>query len=87
MYEVEDIMMIMKFSHPCSVSVVIVSIINFPPSVLPYLKGAEENPSFAMYFTRQWQDTLLVSLHNFLAVVFQVCHVIQILTYFISWVF
>ncbi|KAK4288121.1 hypothetical protein Pmani_038837 [Petrolisthes manimaculis] len=39
--------------------------------ILPYLKGAEENPSFAMYFTRQWQDTLLVSLHNFLAVVFQ----------------
>lgn len=25
-----------------------------------------------MYFTRQWQDTLLVSLHNFFAVVFQV---------------
>ncbi|KAK7066682.1 WD repeat-containing protein 91 [Halocaridina rubra] len=39
--------------------------------ILPYLKGVEENPSFAMYFTRQWQDTLLVSLHNFLAVVFQ----------------
>ncbi|XP_066977723.1 WD repeat-containing protein 91 isoform X1 [Macrobrachium rosenbergii] len=39
--------------------------------ILPYLKGVEENPSFAMYFTRHWQDTLLVSLHNFLAVVFQ----------------
>ncbi|MPC13277.1 WD repeat-containing protein 91 [Portunus trituberculatus] len=39
--------------------------------ILPYLKGVEENPSFAMYFTRQWQDTLLVSLHNFFAVIFQ----------------
>ncbi|XP_063586753.1 WD repeat-containing protein 91-like isoform X2 [Penaeus indicus] len=39
--------------------------------ILPYLKGMEENSSFAMYFTRQWQDTLLVSLHNFFAVVFQ----------------
>ncbi|XP_037777901.1 WD repeat-containing protein 91-like isoform X4 [Penaeus monodon] len=39
--------------------------------ILPYLKGVEENSSFAMYFTRQWQDTLLVSLHNFFAVVFQ----------------
>ncbi|XP_018018798.1 WD repeat-containing protein 91 [Hyalella azteca] len=39
--------------------------------VLPYLKGAEDNPTFAMYFSRQWQDTLMVSLTNFLSVVFQ----------------
>ncbi|KAF2365456.1 LIS1 motif, partial [Trinorchestia longiramus] len=39
--------------------------------VLPYLKGAEDNPTFAMYFSRQWQDMLLVSLTNFLAIIFQ----------------
>ncbi|XP_030764146.1 WD repeat-containing protein 91 [Sitophilus oryzae] len=39
--------------------------------VLPYIKNPEENPTFALNFTKQWQDTVLVSLHNFLATVFQ----------------
>ncbi|XP_060529884.1 WD repeat-containing protein 91 [Cylas formicarius] len=39
--------------------------------VLPYVKNPEENQTFALHFTKQWQDTLLVSLHNFLASVFQ----------------
>lgn len=39
--------------------------------MLPYIKNPEENPVFSMHFTRQWQDTLLVSLHNFLATIFQ----------------
>lgn len=38
---------------------------------LPFLKAVEENPTFHMYFTRQWQDTMLLSLQNFLSVVFQ----------------
>lgn len=38
---------------------------------MPYIKNPEEHPVFAVYFTRQWQDTLLVSLHNFLAAVYQ----------------
>lgn len=41
--------------------------------VLPYIKNPEENCTFALHFTKQWQDTLLVSLHNFLASIFQVC--------------
>lgn len=40
--------------------------------VLPYIKNPEENPIFSLHFTKQWQDTLLVSLHNFLASIFQV---------------
>ncbi|XP_067011129.2 WD repeat-containing protein 91 [Anabrus simplex] len=39
--------------------------------MLPFIRYPEENPSFALHFTRQWQDTLLVSLHNFLAMIFQ----------------
>ncbi|KAI4461900.1 hypothetical protein MML48_5g00008602 [Holotrichia oblita] len=39
--------------------------------MLPYIKNPEENPVFSLYFTKHWQDTLLVSLHNFLASVFQ----------------
>lgn len=39
--------------------------------MLPYIKNPEESLSFAVHFTRQWQDTLLVSLHNFLAIIYQ----------------
>ncbi|XP_049957291.1 WD repeat-containing protein 91 [Schistocerca serialis cubense] len=39
--------------------------------MLPFIKCPEENPTFAVHFTRQWQDTLFVSLHNFLAMIFQ----------------
>ncbi|KAL1456058.1 hypothetical protein WDU94_000812 [Cyamophila willieti] len=40
--------------------------------LIPFIKNPEENPSFSLYFSRQWQDTLLISLHNFLACVYQV---------------
>ncbi|GFG39309.1 hypothetical protein Cfor_02234 [Coptotermes formosanus] len=40
--------------------------------MLPWMKNPEENPVFQVHFTRHWQDTLLVSLHNFLATIFQV---------------
>ncbi|KAJ1525458.1 hypothetical protein ONE63_010268 [Megalurothrips usitatus] len=40
--------------------------------LIPFLKNPEESPTFAVHFTRQWQDTLMVSLHNFLATIFQV---------------
>ncbi|CAH0771053.1 unnamed protein product [Bemisia tabaci] len=40
--------------------------------MLPYMKSPEENPLFATYFTKQWQDTLQIALHNFLASVYQV---------------
>lgn len=39
--------------------------------MLPYTPKPEENSSFSVYFSRQWQDTLLASLHNFLATIFQ----------------
>lgn len=39
--------------------------------VLPYIQKPEENPSFSLYFTKAWQDSVLVSLHNLLATVFQ----------------
>ncbi len=39
---------------------------------LPFIKNPEENPAYLVYFTRQWQDTMLISLHNLLAVSFQV---------------
>ncbi|KAL1494765.1 hypothetical protein ABEB36_010311 [Hypothenemus hampei] len=39
--------------------------------VLPYIKNPEDNPIFALQCTKQWQDTLLLSLHNFLATIFQ----------------
>uniref|UniRef100_A0A8B9SHV3 WD repeat-containing protein 91 n=1 Tax=Anas platyrhynchos TaxID=8839 RepID=A0A8B9SHV3_ANAPL len=39
--------------------------------VLPFLPAPDSNPTFATYFSRQWADTFIVSLHNFLSVLFQ----------------
>jgi hypothetical protein len=36
-----------------------------------YCKNPEEHANFAVYFTKQYQDTLFLSLHNFLATIFQ----------------
>uniref|UniRef100_A0A8C1AZ15 WD repeat-containing protein 91 n=1 Tax=Cyprinus carpio carpio TaxID=630221 RepID=A0A8C1AZ15_CYPCA len=38
---------------------------------LPFISAPEQNPTFSPYFSRQWADTFLVSLHNFLSVLFQ----------------
>ena len=37
---------------------------------LPFIKNPEENAVFAHYFSRQWQDTLISSIYNFLAIVY-----------------
>ncbi|XP_030553881.1 WD repeat-containing protein 91 [Drosophila novamexicana] len=36
-----------------------------------FCKNAEDSPTFALFFTKQWQDTLLLSLRNFLTTVYQ----------------
>lgn len=51
---------------------VIIKFVMINVSVLPYVKNPEENPVFSVHFTRTWQDTLTVSLHNFLALIYQV---------------
>ncbi|XP_071828520.1 WD repeat-containing protein 91-like [Apostichopus japonicus] len=38
---------------------------------LPFMKNPEQNQTFETYFSKQWQDTLLFSLQNFLSVIFQ----------------
>lgn len=48
---------------------------------LPFIKNADEHPTFAVYFTRQWQDTMLLSLHNFISVVFQSAAMPTLLSY------
>ncbi|KAK7895764.1 hypothetical protein WMY93_021089 [Mugilogobius chulae] len=45
--------------------------------ILPFLPNPEQNPLFAPYFSRQWADTFLVSLHNFLSVLFQCMHILK----------
>ncbi|XP_074545987.1 WD repeat-containing protein 91 isoform X2 [Halichoeres trimaculatus] len=39
--------------------------------ILPFIPAPEQNSAFSPYFSRQWADTFLVSLHNFLSVLFQ----------------
>ncbi|RXM94433.1 WD repeat-containing protein 91 [Acipenser ruthenus] len=45
--------------------------------VLPFIPSPELNSIFAPYFSRQWADTFLVSLHNFLSVLFQCMHILS----------
>lgn len=45
--------------------------------VLPFLPSPDTNPIFATYFSRQWADTFIVSLHNFLSVLFQCMHILS----------
>ncbi|KGL76069.1 WD repeat-containing protein 91, partial [Tinamus guttatus] len=44
--------------------------------VLPFLPAPDSNPTFATYFSRQWADTFIVSLHNFLSVLFHCMHIL-----------
>ncbi|XP_058117640.1 WD repeat-containing protein 91 [Anopheles ziemanni] len=37
----------------------------------PFCKNPEEHAAFAVCFSKQWQDTLLISLHNFLSTIYQ----------------
>uniref|UniRef100_A0A3Q1GB07 WD repeat domain 91 n=1 Tax=Acanthochromis polyacanthus TaxID=80966 RepID=A0A3Q1GB07_9TELE len=45
--------------------------------ILPFIPTPEQNPAFSPYFSRQWSDTFLVSLHNFLSVLFQCMHILH----------
>ncbi|PIK55449.1 putative WD repeat-containing protein 91 [Apostichopus japonicus] len=46
---------------------------------LPFMKNPEQNQTFETYFSKQWQDTLLFSLQNFLSVIFQIISSIDFL--------
>uniref|UniRef100_A0A6J0VK79 WD repeat-containing protein 91 n=1 Tax=Pogona vitticeps TaxID=103695 RepID=A0A6J0VK79_9SAUR len=48
---------------------------------LPFVLNPDTNPTFASYFSRQWADTFIVSLHNFLSVLFQCMPVPVILNF------
>ena len=37
---------------------------------LPYIKDPADSLTFSLYFSRQWQDTLMMSLSNFLSIIF-----------------
>uniref|UniRef100_A0A8C9ZKT2 WD repeat-containing protein 91 n=1 Tax=Sander lucioperca TaxID=283035 RepID=A0A8C9ZKT2_SANLU len=50
--------------------------------ILPFIPTPEQNPAFSPYFSRQWSDTFLVSLHNFLSVLFQCMHILWLNPHF-----
>lgn len=39
--------------------------------VLPYLKSPESDPNFSIFFSKSWVESFTLSLHNFLATIFQ----------------
>lgn len=38
--------------------------------MLPFIKSQDEIPGLSLYFTKQWQDNLMMSFNNFLATAF-----------------
>ena len=47
---------------------------------LPFLKNPEENPAFAVYFSKNWIETFIISLQNFLNIIFQSIQYPRLLT-------
>ncbi|KAG1702360.1 WD repeat-containing protein 91 [Nymphon striatum] len=48
---------------------------------IPFMKSPDENPTYSMYFSRQWMETMLVSLHNFISVSLHTMSVPALLAY------
>lgn len=48
---------------------------------LPFLKNPEENPIFSIYFSKNWIDTFIISLQNFLNIVVQSLQSPKLLNY------
>jgi hypothetical protein len=48
---------------------------------LPFLKNPEENLIFSVYFNKNWKDAFIVSLQNFLNIVFQSVNFPRLLNY------
>ena len=50
-------------------------------SALPYLSNPQDRAPFRQYFSKQWQEVFLVSLHNFLSLAFHQIELPAILAY------
>ena len=46
-------------------------------AALPYMKNPSTDPRFQVYFTKEWLDTLILSLRNFLCEVFEGIHILS----------
>lgn len=49
---------------------------HFVFAALPYMKNPSTDPRFQVYFTKEWLDTLILSLRNFLCEVFEGIHIL-----------
>ena len=47
-----------------------------PPPALPFTKNAEQHPTFKLYYSREWYDTFLVSIHNFFSTMFSALRIL-----------
>lgn len=46
------------------------------PVVLPYIKNPEQHPSFQLYFSKEWSDAFVITLHNFFSTLFACMHIL-----------
>ena len=43
---------------------------------LPFTKSADQHPTFKLYYTRDWYDSFLISLHNFFSTMFSALRIL-----------
>ena len=50
-----------------------------PPSLsgLPFIKNPEQNPTFKLYYSREWLDTFTITMHNFFSTLFTCLHILS----------
>ena len=61
------IMMLSANFHPCFLLLLLLLLLK----ALPFVKRPEVDPNFELFFTKQWFETFLLSLQNFLTTIFQ----------------
>ena len=45
-------------------------------TALPFTKNPEQHPTFKVYFSKEWADTFVVTLHNFFSTLFSCLHIL-----------
>ena len=43
---------------------------------LPFTKNPEQHPTFKMYYSKEWMDVFVVTLHNFFSTLFSCLHIL-----------
>ena len=46
-------------------------------AALPFTRSPEQHPTFKVYFSKDWADTFVLTLHNFFSTLFSCLHILK----------